>query len=171
MGQMEWLPQVNPDGEVIGRITRAEAHQGSFKLHPVVHLHLFNSMGELYLQKRAMNKDIQPGKWDTAVGGHVDFDEEIEQALLRETKEELGIQIQDYRFIERYSFTSQVESELVYLFTAIFDGVVLPNPEEIEQGRFWPLAEIDAHLHSGIFTSNFRQEYLSFEHLFKTMFT
>lgn len=38
-------------------------------LHPVVHLHLFNSRGELYLQKRPEWKDIQPGRWDTAVGG------------------------------------------------------------------------------------------------------
>ena len=45
-------------------------------LHPVVHLHVMREGGFLYLQKRAMDKDIQPGKWDTAVGGHVDFGEQ-----------------------------------------------------------------------------------------------
>lgn len=65
----EVFPIVNEQGETIGSATRKECHFGSFRLHPVVHLHIFNSQGELYLQKRNMNKDIQPGKWDTAVGG------------------------------------------------------------------------------------------------------
>ena len=50
-------------------------------LHPVVHLHLFNSRGELYLQKRPEWKDIQPGRWDTAVGGHVDYGETVDEKL------------------------------------------------------------------------------------------
>ena len=74
---IEHFPIVNENGEIIGKATRTECHSGSFLLHPVVHLHVFNSRGELYLQKRAENKDIQPGKWDTSVGGHVDYGEEI----------------------------------------------------------------------------------------------
>ena len=60
-------------------------------LHPVIHLHVFNSKGELYLQKRPDWKDIQPGKWDTSVGGHIDLGESVDIALRRETQEELGI--------------------------------------------------------------------------------
>ena len=51
-------------GETIGKATRKECHSGSKQLHPVIHLHIFNDTGELYLQKRSMTKDIQPGKWD-----------------------------------------------------------------------------------------------------------
>ena len=64
----EWFPLVNEEGETIGKATRKECHSGSKLLHPVIHLHIFNKDGDLYLQKRSMNKDIQPGKWDTAVG-------------------------------------------------------------------------------------------------------
>ena len=71
----EWFPLVNEEGETIGKATRRECHSGSKQLHPVIHLHIFNDAGELYLQKRSMNKDIQPGKWDTAVGGHIDYGE------------------------------------------------------------------------------------------------
>lgn len=59
----EWFPLVNEEGETIGKATRKECHSGSKLLHPVIHLHIFNKKGELYLQKRSMNKDIQPGKW------------------------------------------------------------------------------------------------------------
>ena len=68
----EWFPIVDEDGNTIGTALRSVCHDGkSMLLHPVVHLHFFNSKGELYLQKRSMSKDIQPGKWDTSVGGHV----------------------------------------------------------------------------------------------------
>ena len=105
----EIFPIVNTEGEVVGSATREECHAGTFLLHPVVHLHIFNSAGELYLQKRVMTKKIQPGKWDTAVGGHVDYGERIEDALLRETREELGVRDFTPEFLMRYEFRSQVE--------------------------------------------------------------
>ena len=79
----ELFPIIDEQGHTIGKSTRKECHNGSKLLHPVIHLQIFNKRGNLYLQKRAMNKDIQPGKWDTAVGGHVDYGESIEDALLR----------------------------------------------------------------------------------------
>ena len=66
----EMFPVVDEDGNILSAATRGECHSGSKLLHPVVHLHVFNSRGELYLQKRPEWKDIQPGKWDTAVGGN-----------------------------------------------------------------------------------------------------
>ena len=94
MGQdnmKELFPIVDEEGRVIGKALRGECHDGSGLLHPVVHLHVFNSKGEVYLQKRPEWKDIQPGKWDTAVGGHIDYGETPEEALTREVREELGI--------------------------------------------------------------------------------
>ena len=90
--QDELLPLVDENGNITGAATRGECHNGSMMMHPVVHLHVFNSKGELYLQKRPEWKDIQPGKWDTAVGGHIDLGEHVEQALFREAGEELGIE-------------------------------------------------------------------------------
>jgi isopentenyldiphosphate isomerase len=98
---------VDEQGNIVGAATRGECHDGSKKLHPVVHLHVFNSKGELYLQKRPEWKDIQPGKWDTSVGGHVDLGESVEMALHREVKEELGITEKDLDGID-------VEIECIY---------------------------------------------------------
>ena len=69
----ERFPIVDDEGHVVGAATRGECHNGSRLLHPVVHLHVFNPTGEVYLQKRPAWKDIQPGKWDTSVGGHMDY--------------------------------------------------------------------------------------------------
>ena len=72
--QQELFPLVDKDGQVIGSATRGECHRGSRLLHPVVHLHVYNSKGDIYLQLRPKRKDIQPGKWDTAVGGHIAYE-------------------------------------------------------------------------------------------------
>jgi len=154
----ELFPLVNEQGEVIGSATRAFCHGGTKPLHPVVHLHVLSSKGELYLQKRSMLKDIQPGKWDTAVGGHVDYGESVDDALLREAREELGITGFTPHFLQSYVFESEVEKELVYVFTTIYDGMIMTDPNEISEGAFWPVAKIDEAIGKGIFTPNFEQE-------------
>lgn len=161
MHKIEYFPLVTDTGEVIGKVTRKECHSGSFLLHPVVHLHVFNSAGELYLQKRNMDKDIQPGKWDTSVGGHVDFGEEIPEALYREAREELGIIDFEPKFITRYKFVSKQEAELVSVFYTIFNGEIQPDPAEISEGKFWSIQEIKDQIGNNVFTPNFEQEFIN----------
>jgi isopentenyldiphosphate isomerase len=110
------------------------------------------------MQKRVMTKKIQPGKWDTAVGGHVDYGEQIEEALLRETREELGVTDFKPEFIMKYQFRSSIEAELVYIYRCIYDGVFQPDPSEVEEGRFWSLDEIKNNIGKEIFTPNFELE-------------
>ena len=159
MSHTEFFPIVTENGEVIGCRTRAYCHSGSFVLHPVVHLHVLNSAGNLYLQKRADNKDVQPGKWDTSVGGHIDFGETVEQALYREVREELGILNFEPVFMIRYKFTSDVESELVNSFYTLYDGEINPDAGEISEGRFWTFSEITEAMGKGVFTPNFEGEF------------
>lgn len=172
----ELFPLVNEQGELVGKATRAYCHSGSFVLHPVVHLHVFNSAGQLFLQKRAMNKDIQPGMWDTSVGGHVDYHEVQDMllsaepysestivpwvltALKREAREELGIMDFTPLFVTRYAFRSAFEAELVHTFYTVFNGPLHIDPVEISEGRFWDVAEILANLGKGTFTPNFEGE-------------
>ncbi len=154
----ELFPMVDEQGNVTGKATRGECHNGSKLLHPVVHLHVFNGKGELYLQKRPAWKDIQPDKWDTAVGGHVDFGESVEEALRREVREELGITDFTPTFLTRYVFESAREKELVNTYKAVYDGPVHPS-DELDGGRFWSITEINEQLGKGVFTPNFENEF------------
>lgn len=158
----ERFPIVDEEGRVVGAATRGECHNGSKLLHPVVHLHVFNSRGEVYLQKRPEWKDIQPGKWDTSVGGHIDYGETPEQALVREVAEELGITDFVPERVGKYVFESRRERELVYVHRTIYDGPVHPSAEELDDGRFWSMDEIRDAIGQEILTPNFESEFQRF---------
>jgi isopentenyldiphosphate isomerase len=156
--QDELLPLVDENGNITGAATRGECHNGSMMMHPVVHLHVFNSKGELYLQKRPEWKDIQPGKWDTAVGGHIDLGEHVEQALFREAGEELGIEGFTPEALPQYVFRSACECEMVYPYKTVYDKDIRPS-EETSGGRFWNIDEIRESIGKDILTPNFEQEF------------
>ena len=161
MADNELFPLVDPEGRVIGSATRRHCHSGSMLLHPVVHLHVFAPDGSLLLQKRSDDKDIQPGRWDTSVGGHVDFGETIDLALRREASEELGLVGFETRPLAPYIFQSAIERELVNPFIAVVDKSY-PfrfQREEISEIAFWTRNEILAAIGSGNLTPNFEQEY------------
>ena len=155
----ELFPVVDELGNIAGCITRGEAHSGSKVLHPVVHLHVFNSKGELFLQKRPEWKDIQPGKWDTAVGGHVSFGENVAAALTREASEELGLRDFTPEDMGHYVFEGKRERELVYVHRTVYDGEIRPSAEELDGGRFWTMDEIREAMGQGILTPNFESEF------------
>lgn len=163
----ERFPVVDVDGNVTGCMTRAEAHCGTKRLHPVVHLHVFNGRGELYLQHRAAWKEVQPGKWDTATGGHIDYGETVGGALAREVYEEIGLAPGCYvpRMLKKYVYESDIERELVYVFATTFDGALSPSHTETAGGRFWAMDEIFANIGRGVFTPMFEKEIVALKGL------
>ena len=157
----EMLPLVDEQGNIIGAATRGECHDGTKRLHPVVHLHVYNGRGEVYLQKRPDWKTIQPGKWDTAVGGHIDLGENVELALKREAGEELGIEDFIPEQVAKYVFESEVERELIFVFKTVYDGEIRPT-DELDGGRFWPMDELVESMGKGVFTPNFESEFKTY---------
>jgi isopentenyldiphosphate isomerase/intracellular septation protein A len=156
----EWFPVVDETGNVTGKAPRSVCHDGkSMLLHPVIHLHLFNKEGKLFLQKRSAKKDIQPGKWDTSVGGHIGLQEKIEDALTREVYEEIGLKNFDPQFVHKYVWTSLREKELVFSFVTVSDFQPVINKDEIDEGKFWTIDEIRRNLGREIFTPNFENEF------------
>ncbi len=155
----EWFDIVRPDGKVIGRAPRSAVHGQPELLHPVIHVHIINSRGDIFLQKRANNKDIQPGKWDTAIGGHIQSGETIDHALNREAEEELGISLAQFQPLFRYVMRNKIESELVHGFLLREEGPFFPDSSEISDSRFWSVSEIEDNLGKDLFTPNLEKEF------------
>jgi 8-oxo-dGTP pyrophosphatase MutT (NUDIX family) len=123
-----------------------------------VHLHLLSDDGKLYLQLRPDWKTIQPGKWDTAVGGHIGYGEDVEDAMHRETFEELGLRNICAKKVTEYTFRTNVDAEYVHVYIGVSSDTVVPC-EETAGGRFWSFEEIEQNIGKGLFTPNFEDEY------------
>lgn len=155
----EWFDIVDEEGRVKGKAPRSVCHSGPGMLHPVVHLHVIDSKNRIFLQKRAITKEILPGKWDTAVGGHLTSGETVENALKRETEEELGIADFKAQLAAKYVWKSDIESELVFMFVCKYDKTIVINKEEIDEGKFFKIKKIKEMLGKGIITPNFEFEF------------
>lgn len=165
----EWLPLVDDEGQVIGQAPRSLVHNSQTRwLHPVVHLQLVKDKG-LWLQKRPLHKLVQPGKWDTAVGGHLSAGESVALSLQREAIEEIGVNAIKPLLLGRYNWESDMEREMVFAFAMVHNGPVNPHPEELDGGRVWLFAEIEENLGKGLFTPNFEHEYEYYKDLLKKL--
>ncbi len=156
-GMDEVFDVVDETDAVVGRATRSEVHGNPSLIHRVAHVLVCRLDGALFLQLRSPDKDVQPGKWDTSVGGHVDAGESYEEAARREMAEELGILAAPIKMIYRYLHRNELESEMVTTFRTVWNGPVRIDPVEITAGRYWTLDEIDAEDPS-VFTPNFLEE-------------
>jgi isopentenyldiphosphate isomerase len=154
----EILEIVDQTGITIGTALRSEIHGNPSLLHKVVHVLVFNEEGELLLQKRSLNKDVAPGRWDTSVGGHIPNGEDLLIAAKREMEEELGIMTDDLTFLYTYIHSNSYESELVFTYSCIHNGPFNFNKEEIDEIRFWNFKEIIDVIGTGILSDNFELE-------------
>jgi len=154
---------VDDQDRVIGTAPRRACHGDPTLVHRVAHVLVFNLRGELLLQKRSRHKDIQPGKWDTSVGGHLDPGEDYRTAAVREMAEELGIEGIPLTFLYKSQIRNEIESENVATFLACHVGPVHFARDEIEEVRFWRGKEIEAELGTGLFTPNFEEEWQLFQ--------
>jgi len=154
----ELIEVVTEKGEVIKVVPRSEIHGNPSLLHKVVHVLVFNGKGELLLQKRSMSKDVAPGKWDTSVGGHVNAGETLEDAVMREMEEELGINEGVPEYLYSYIHSNPFETELVYTYKCVYGGNINYQKDEIDKVSAWSLDAIRRNLGTGNFSDNFEHE-------------
>lgn len=89
----ELVDILDSDGKYTGKTAlKSEAHKNGW-YHPTVHIWFFTSDGKLLIQRRAATKDTHPLLWDVSVAGHISAGENIEDAAIREVKEEIGLEI------------------------------------------------------------------------------
>lgn len=155
----EILPLVEESGIVYGRAARPWCHSGVKALHPVVHLHIIDRMGRIYLQKRALTKDLLPGYWDTAVGGHVSYGEGALEALYRESSEELGLKAFNPVFLGKYVWETKRDKELVLIYACVGHPDLTPNTDEVSEGRWWTVEDLEKAMGKKRLTPNYEAEF------------
>ncbi|MGE4513432.1 MAG: isopentenyl-diphosphate Delta-isomerase [Chryseobacterium sp.] len=145
----EFVVLVNPEDEVLGLMEKQQAHVNGL-LHRAFSVFLFNSKGEMLLQKRASGKYHSPLKWTNAVCSHPRIGETYLEGAKRRLKEELGIETD---LSEKFSFiykadvgNSLWEHELDYVFTGTFEEEFHLNKDEVEEVRYITIEDLDREM-------------------------
>ena len=148
---------VNERDEVVGQKPRREVHRLKLN-HRAVHVLVFNSLGELFLQKRSMSKDCFPGVWDSSASGHVDSGEGYDACAVRELREEIGLQLDaPPQRLFKVSACAETGHEFVWVYQCVAEGPFTLHPQEIERGGWFAAAPLDRWLTAspGDFASGF----------------
>ncbi len=128
---------VNERDKVIDRKPRSEVHARGL-LHRAVHVLVFNSHGEVFLQKRSMTKDREPGKWDSSTSGHVDSGEDYDACAIRELREEIGLIVpKTPERLFKIDACAETDQEFVWVYRCQAEGPLQLHPDEIECGGWF----------------------------------
>lgn len=140
----EFLEVVDEDNQVVGIASRYDIHKEGLR-HRSVHIFIFNTQGDLYLQKRSSSKDQYPEHWDTSAAGHTDPGESPLEAAQRELGEELGLTVPLMKVLE-YPACLETGWEFVTLFMARTDAPIHLNLEEATAGRYFAPGQLTQFL-------------------------
>ena len=133
---------VNDCDEVIGRARRDEVHRRGL-MHRATHVLVFNSRGQLFLQKRSLKKDRQPGLWDSSASGHLDSGEDYDGCAVRELREELGLELSaPLERLFKLAASLETDQEHLWVYRCHAEGPFELNAEEIERGGWFTAEEL-----------------------------
>jgi len=133
---------VNDRDEVIDRQPRSVVHRLGLK-HRATHVLVFNSRGEVFLQKRSMKKDRQPGVWDSSASGHCDSGEEYDACVVRELREEIGLVLaQPPERLFKLDACEETDQEFTWVYRCQSNGPFELNTDEIERGDWFAPTEV-----------------------------
>lgn len=133
---------VDDRDQVIGQCPRREVHRVGHK-HRAIHVLVFNSRGEVFLQKRSMSKDTHPGVWDSSSSGHLDTGEDYDACAIRELREEIGLVIdKPPQRLFKINACLETGQEFVWVYKHTSEGPFTLHPEEIERGDWFAPAYV-----------------------------
>lgn len=128
---------VNERDEVVGNAPRSVVHARGL-LHRAVHILVFNKRGELFLQKRSLKKDRQPGVWDSSTSGHVDSGEDYDTSAVRELGEEIGLKVARMpQRLFKIDACEETDQEFVWVYRCESEGPFTLHPDEIDEGGWF----------------------------------
>src|SRR3989338_1841408 len=130
----ELVTEVDREDHVIGKRVKGDFYRTE-RMHRSSHLMLFNSKGELLLQRRALRTKLYPGTYDYSVGGFVSAGESYRQAIAREMQEELGISLQP-KMLFKFHYFDDINKAFKMVFNAIYDGTFTLQKEELDSVKW-----------------------------------
>ena len=133
----ELFTVVDKNDDVVSQASRVEVHGNNLR-HRAVHVFVFNSQGELFLQKRSRWKDRHPLLWDSSAAGHVNVGEDYDETAARELTEELGVTTNLTRVVKLPS-SERTGWEFIWLYRGQYEGPFTLARAEIEHGEFFPV--------------------------------
>jgi isopentenyldiphosphate isomerase len=153
---------VDAEARVVGSAPRSKCHGDPSLIHRAAHVVVIHPAGDkILLQKRSASKDVQPGKWDSAVGGHLARGETFFAAARREMTEELGIPASSVIHpLFDMRIRNSIESENVMVFYIFHSGPFNVDKDEIDEVRFWTVKELRQKISGPAqdFTPNLKEE-------------
>ena len=133
---------VDAKDQVIGQQPRSEVHRLGL-MHRATHVLVFNAAGHVFLQKRSMKKDRQPGVWDSSASGHVNTREDYDACAVRELQEEIGIQLLNpLERLFKLPASAETDQEHVWIYRCLAEGPFHLDSEEIEAGGWFAPDEV-----------------------------
>lgn len=164
--QDELVTIVDERNNMLGAAPRREMRAGRLP-HRATYVLVFNSRGELYVQKRTGSKDVFPGYYDVAAGGVILSGESYEEGAVRELQEELGIRGVPLTRLFQFYYEDDCVKVWGVAFSCVFDGPMVHQAEEVESGAFLPvdkvfdLAESEPFTPDGLFVLRWCNERLN----------
>jgi isopentenyldiphosphate isomerase len=137
----EQIAWVDEQDNLLGAIGRAELRDRGL-IGRGTYILVFNSAGDLCVHRRTLSKAIYPGYWDVAAGGMVQAHESYAESAARELEEELGVSGVDLRAHEQFFFDQPGNRVWCAVFSAVWDGPLRLQPEEVLEARFIPVDEV-----------------------------
>ncbi len=148
--QQQTLEVVDENDNVIGLETREKVHQEGL-LHREIHVWFITPKGEIIFQHRAKDKDTYPDKLDATVGGHVEPGMSYDDTVIKECKEETGIDIDPssilfLRKMKKKSFdeiTGRTNNTIRSQYAYFYDGSISDLRVELGKAEGFEAWKID----------------------------
>ena len=161
---VERVVLLDEDGNAVGEADKSAVHHAETPLHLAFSCYVLDRGGRLLVTRRALSKATFPGVWTNSCCGHPAPGEDVEQAVVRRVRQELGLSLRDVRLVlPRFRYRAAmdsgvIENEMCPVYVARSADDVRADPDEVEEHRWEPWPEFRESVLAGHDVSSWCRE-------------